>query len=66
MVLPFANTGTVVSSPWMRLAAITCARISVTSGASAAAQAPTQSARVDTSNAMPSRAQASLWRFSGR
>ena len=49
IVLPFASTGTVVSSPWMRSAVITCARIKVTSGASVAAQAPTQSASVDTS-----------------
>src|SRR5258707_4587962 len=55
-VLFLASTGTVVSSPWMRVAARTWRRISSTSGASVALHAPTQSARVDTSSSTPSRA----------
>ena len=39
--LPFAMTGTVVSSPWMRAAARTCASISLWIGISAWAAAPT-------------------------
>jgi hypothetical protein len=50
----------------MRSPASTCARISAVSGASVAVQAPTQSAIVDTSSSMPSRAKVSLWRFSGK
>ena len=61
-----ASTGTVVSSPWMRSAASTWARINATRGASVAVQAPIQSAKVETSSSMPSRANVSLWRFSGR
>ena len=56
MVLPFASTGTVVSSPWMRVPASTCASTSATSGDNAAVQAPTQSAMVETSRWMSSRA----------
>src|SRR5207302_7645662 len=55
-VLFLASTGTVVSSPWIRSAATTWRQISSTSGASVALQAPTQSANVDTSSSMPSRA----------
>src|SRR5258708_3824722 len=55
-VLFLASTGTVVSSPWMRVAARTWRRISSTSGARVALHAPTQSARVDTSSSTPSRA----------
>src|SRR5260370_13051179 len=40
--------------------------IAVTSGISVAAAAPTQSASVDTSRSMPSRAYVALWRLSGR
>jgi hypothetical protein len=56
MVLPLASTGTVVSSAWMRSAANTCARMASTSGMSVAEAAPTQSASVETSSSMPSRA----------
>jgi hypothetical protein len=65
IVFVLASTGTVVSSPWMRSAANTWPRISVTSGVSAVVQAPTQSARVETPRSMPSRAKLSLCRFSG-
>jgi hypothetical protein len=65
MVFPFANTGTVVSSPWRRSAASTCASISMMSGVSAVVQAPTQSASVETLRSSPSRAKLSLWRFNG-
>jgi hypothetical protein len=51
-----ACTFTVVSSAWMRSAANTKARINRTSGIKVAAQAPTQSASVETSRSMPSRA----------
>jgi len=54
--LPFASTGTVVSSPWMRPAAVTCASISAVSGASVAVHAPAQSAVVETSISISSRA----------
>ncbi len=64
-VFGLASTGTVVSSPWMRPAASTCARISTTSGDRVAVQAPTQSASVETLRSMPSRANPSLWRFNG-
>src|SRR5213596_3260045 len=50
----------------MRWAAKTCIRIAVTSGISVAAAAPTQSASVDTSRSMPSRAYVVLCRLSGR
>src|SRR5262245_25008249 len=40
--------------------------IAVTTGISVAAAAPTQSASVDTSRSMPSRAYVALWRLSGR
>src|SRR5262245_34076259 len=50
----------------MRSAAKTCAWITSTSGIRVAAAAPTQSASVETSSSMPSRAKASLWRLSGR
>jgi len=65
MVFGLASTGTVVSSPWMRSAASTCARINTTSGISAAVQAPIQSAKVETLRSMPSRANPSLCRLSG-
>src|SRR6516162_8647523 len=64
-VLPLARTGTVLSSPCSRAAPSTWRRISSTSGASAAVHAPTQSAMVETSRSMPSRAKLSLWRLSG-
>jgi hypothetical protein len=54
-VLPLAKTGIVVSSAWMRSAAKTWLRIASTSGIRVAAEAPTQSASVDTSRSMPSR-----------
>ncbi len=54
-VLPLARIGTVVSSPCSRSAARTCASISACSGASAAVQAPTWSASVETLRSMPSR-----------
>src|SRR5512134_1982925 len=50
----------------MRSAASTWRRISSTSGDSAAAQAPTQSAKVETSRSMPSRAKPWLCRLSGK
>ena len=55
-VLPFASTGTVVSSPCSRSAAMTCACSRSNSGISAAVQAPTWSARVDRLSGTPSRA----------
>jgi hypothetical protein len=58
--LPFASTGTVVSSAWMRSAANTCVRMASTSGIKVVADAPTQSASVETSSSMPSRANAAL------
>src|SRR5262245_24069544 len=50
----------------MRSAAKTCAWITSTSGIKVAAAAPTQSANVETSSSMPSRAKVSLCRLSGR
>jgi hypothetical protein len=50
-----ASTGTVVSSAWIRSAARTWRRINSVGGARLAVQAPTQSARVDTSSSIPSR-----------
>ena len=50
----------------MRSAAKTWARMASISGASVAAQAPTQSASVETSRLMPSSAHISLCRLSGR
>lgn len=44
----------------------TCASIAAVSGCSDAATAPTQSARVETSRSMPSRAKQALCRFSGK
>src|SRR3954465_5313042 len=64
-VLSLASTGTVVSAPCRLSAAITCASINATRGASAAVQPPTQSARVETLSSMPSAAKRSLWRFRG-
>jgi hypothetical protein len=40
--LPFAGTSIGASSPWIRPAATTCARIIVSYGASVVLQAPTQ------------------------
>src|SRR5208337_4976514 len=51
-------TKTVVSSAWMRSAANTCGRMASTIGISVAAQAPTQSASVETSSSTPSQAYA--------
>ena len=51
----FASTGTVVSSAWIRAAANTWAPTASTKGIKVAATAPTQSAKVDTSSATPSR-----------
>ena len=65
IVFALASTGTVVSSPWMRSAASTCAWINVTSGDNAVVQAPTQPASVETLSSIPSRAKPSLWRFNG-
>src|SRR5208337_4220245 len=61
-----ACTKTVVSSAWMRSAANTCVRMASTIGISVAAQAPTQSASVETSSSTPSQAYAVLCRLSGR
>ena len=58
MVLPLASTGTVVSSPWRRSAASTCALDQHHQGRSAAVQAPTQSASVETLRSMPSHGEA--------
>ncbi len=46
-VLPLARTGTVVSSPCRRSAAMTCPSTSLSSGSSAAQRDPTASAMVD-------------------
>nr|EZQ09873.1 hypothetical protein ABAZ39_13700 [Azospirillum argentinense] len=64
-VLPFASTGTVVSSPCNRFAASTCAASRSSSGFSTPQAAPTWSAAVDRLIAMPSLAKRSHWRFSG-
>ena len=47
-VLPFASTGTGVSSPCRRCAPSTCAAINSCNGGSATAHAPTRSASVET------------------
>jgi hypothetical protein len=55
-----SSTGTVASSACSRSAASTCVRIALTSGISVAVAAPTQSVRVETSSATPSRAKVVL------
>jgi hypothetical protein len=49
-----------------RAAARTCASIGLVTGCKDAATAPTQSAKVETSRSMPSRAKQALCRFRGR